>query len=208
MERFKDRWQAGERLAEELRDYQALPGAVVLGLARGGVVTAAAVAKRLRLPLDVICPRKISAHNNPEYAIGAVTESGEAILRNNIGVSESYIAEAIITETAEARRRLKIYREGMPPRKLNGKTAILIDDGLATGSTMCAAIQGVRAEGAHEVVVAVPVTPPHALGEMYRRADAVFCVSAPRDFYAVGQFYESFPQSSDEEVYEILHQVP
>lgn len=205
---FHDRTQAGEMLAADLQGYKNAKDTVVLGLPRGGVVTAAVVASALHLPLDITCPRKIGAPFNPEFAIGAVTETGSAIFNRDVisrlGIPEEYLKHEVVKETKNAQQRLSVFRRKMGKRVLEDKTVILIDDGLATGSTMEAAIESVKNEGASRVVVAVPVSPPDTLDKMRTLADEVVCLFAPSNFYAVGQFYERFDQVEDDEVLEIL----
>jgi putative phosphoribosyl transferase len=207
---FQDRKAAGKALAEHLR--QPLQGkpAVIVGLARGGVATARAVADVLKLPLDVVCPRKIGAPGHAELAVGAITESGQPVwneeLLRQLGLSPTSMAAAIQEQSDEAQRRLKRFRHGMPERQWKGKTVVLVDDGLATGATMRAALRAARAEGAAQIMVAVPVSPPETLARIAAECDAVICLSTPEFFEAVGQFYEQFDQVSDDEVLALLQQ--
>lgn len=206
---FRDRYSAGEQLAELLTKYKNDKNCLILGLPRGGVVTAYAIAKKLNLPLDVTCPRKIGAPFNPELAIGAITETGEGVynwsLISQLGIPESYIKQEVEKQKQIAQHRLSSFRKGKPPRNLTGKTVILVDDGLATGATMKAAITSVKKENAETVVVAVPVSPNDTLQEIGELADEVVCIASPSYFEAVGQFYENFTQVEDDEVEEILH---
>lgn len=205
---FRDRIDAGEALAEALEEYRDVEDGVVIGLPRGGVPVAYEVAKALNLPLDIVCPRKIGAPMNAEYAIGAITETGEGEMNEEViaqmGVSEEYIKSEIESEKAEANHRLLAYRAGMPPRDLKDKVVLIVDDGLATGSTMKAAIHSVRAEGARKIVMAVPVSPPDTLLKFENLVDDAICLEAPPFFRAVGQFYEIFGQTSDDEVIELM----
>ncbi len=205
---FKERRDAGHRLAKALSEFEAKPQTIILALPRGGVVVGYEVAAALNLPLDIICPRKIGAPFSPELAIGAVTETGESILSDDLikilGVSETYIRDAIVQEKEEAIRRLAYYRQKRPPRVLKGKTVILVDDGIATGSTMRAAIKMCRTEGVHRLVLAVPVAPPDTLKRIKQEVDQVICLLAPSSFQAVGQFYSHFDQTSDDEVIALL----
>jgi putative phosphoribosyl transferase len=204
---FIDRLEAGEKLSDQLKQYSGDKNCIILGLPRGGVVTAYEVSKRLHLPLDIICPRKIGAPFNPEYAIGAVTETGKFFSNSEaagLPISAEYLQEAIRKETEQAKRRLQVFRVGMSPRNLKDKTVILIDDGLATGLTMKAAISSVRDEKAKKIVVAVPVSPRETLMELKRLVDEVVCLSSPAFFQAIGQFYQDFRQVEDEEVIEIM----
>lgn len=205
---FRDRHDAGQKLAQSLEQYRGRKGVLVLGLARGGVVVAYEVAKALSLPLDVLCPRKVGAPGNPEYAIGAITETGEGIFHQDVikalKIDPRYVKEAVEEERAEAQKRLEAYRKGRPPRELKGKTVLLVDDGLATGSTMQAAIRSVREEGVESIVAVVPVSPVETLRMIRDEVDEVVCLDTPEFFQAVGQFYEDFGQTSDEEVIDLL----
>jgi putative phosphoribosyl transferase len=205
---FKDRTEAGQKLIRPLSHYKNAVNAVVIGLPRGGVVTAYEVAQGLNLPLDVICPRKIGAPFQSELAIGAITETGEGIfdqtLIDRFSISEDYINKTIEQEKAVAKRRLEMYRKNRPKVPLKGKTVILVDDGLATGATMKAAIQSVKAEGAEKIVVAVPVSPSETLEEIRELADEAIALDTPLFFQAVGQFYEDFSQTEDDEVVSLL----
>lgn len=205
---FNDRKQAGEELAERLVKYKDQPQCLVVGLPRGGVVTAVAVAKKLHLPLDVVCPRKLGAPFNQEFAIGAITESGEAYLDQEVirryGVSPAYLEGIQQQQQQEAQRRLKLYRSGKPPIDFTDKTVILVDDGIATGATMKAAILSVKGRSARQVVVATPVIPPETVPEIAELADELIVIAAPAGFMAVGQFYRDFSQTTDAEVIELL----
>lgn len=205
---FKNRSDAGQRLAKELSRYRNAPQAIVLGLPRGGVVTAYEIARALGLPLDVTCPRKIGAPFNPELAIGAITETGKTFFNDDVigqlGVTRDYIAQAMEKEKIRAEERSLLFRKGKAPLNVKGMTVILVDDGLATGATMKAAIQSVKEGGASKTVVAIPVAPPDTLREIASMVDEVVCLSAPVFFSAVGQFYEDFSQTEDYEVIELL----
>lgn len=205
---FRDRTDAGRQLAEHLLEYKDIPNGVVIGLPRGGVVLAVEVAKKLHLPLDIVCPRKIGAPMNPEYAIGAITETGEGIFNREaidyLNVSDDYIKKTVEKEKEKAHKRLNLYRVGRLPRILKDKTAIIVDDGLATGSTMKAAIKSVRAEGAGKIIAAVPVSPSDTYAEILDMVDDIVCLSTPPFFQAVGQFYEEFSQTEDEDVIQIM----
>lgn len=207
---FIDRTDAGQKLAKELKAYDGTENTVIVGLPRGGVPVACEVARRLHLPLDITCPHKIGAPSNPEYAIGAVTESGETIYNKDVlssmGIPNDYLKSEVEKQKQRARHQLDIYRQGRPRRDFSGKTVILVDDGLATGATMAAAIQSMRAAAAAKVVVAVPVGPQDTLKEMKTLADELVCLYTPSRFYAVGQFYQEFSQTSDEEVIELMAQ--
>ncbi len=201
---FKDRREAGKRLASLLQQYNEAHNTLVLGLPRGGVIVAAEVAKILHLPLDITCPRKISAPDSPEYAIGAVSESGVVCLNQEIinayGISASYIQQAIVKETAIAQMRLHKYRINKPAREIKDKCILLVDDGLATGFTMLAAIKGVKQAGAGKIIVAVPVGPSETCEMIKKEVNECYCLFTPLSFFAVGEFYEHFQQTTDDEV--------
>jgi putative phosphoribosyl transferase len=194
---FRDRKEAGERLVQALLPYKGAPKTVVLGLPRGGVVVAAEVARVLDLPLDVIVPRKIGAPDDPEFAIGAIALDAVVLDRETIAaldISPSSIEEKIAYEKKEAERRLSLFRKGRPPQNFEGQEVILVDDGAALLALKSAA----------KTVVAVPVSSMRALSELKKEADEVICLSTPEPFYAVGQFYETFTQTTDEEVVQLL----
>lgn len=207
---FYDRNDAGKRLASALKSYGNNSNAIVVALPRGGVVVGYEVAKALNLPLEIVCPRKLGAPFNPELAIGAVTETGESILSEELmqelGISPDYLKQQIEQEKKKAQWRLQHYRQGKPPREFKGKIVLLVDDGLATGATMRAAIKTVKAEGAKKIVMAIPVAPPDTLRKLRSEVDETVCLEAPSSFYAVGQFYHSFDQVTDEEVVELFDQ--
>lgn len=208
---YQDRHDAGRKLASALGEFASAPETLVLALPRGGVVIGFEIASALELPLDIVCPRKLGAPGNPELAIGAVTETGEGIyqeaLIRDLGVSETFLREAIENAAQEARRRLEYYRGDNTPRDLHGMRVIIVDDGIATGSTMRAAIATVKAEGAREIIVAVPVAPQDRAQALRHEVDQLICLQTPATFYAVGQFYDSFEQIDDEEVSHLLSQV-
>jgi len=208
---FKSRIDAGQKLAQALKKYKNLENGIVLALPRGGVVVGYEVAKKLNLPLDIICPRKIGAPGNPEFAIGAITETGEGIFDEETiktyGISKEYIENEIKKEKAEAERRLKLYRGKRPCLVLKDKTVIIVDDGLATGLTMRAAIKTVRSRGAKKIIVAIPIGPPDSIEIVKREVDEIIYLDAPFFFGAVGAFYEEFGQTTDEEVIELLRKV-
>jgi putative phosphoribosyl transferase len=204
---FADRVDAGKRLASELDSF-AGKNAIILAIPRGGVVVGYEIAKALNLQLDVIIPHKIGAPNNPELAIGAMTEDGTIVLDDNLvsflGVPKDYIKEESEKQKNEIKRRLKIYRENAPYPNLKGKDIIIVDDGIATGSTMKAALASVKKKGAKTVNIAVPVGPPSTIKELKKQADKVICPYTPEYFQAIGQFYVDFNQTTDEEVIELL----
>jgi uncharacterized protein (TIGR00369 family) len=205
--RFRNRSDAGRRLANRL---QFLRGedVVVLGLPRGGVPVAAAVARALGAPLDVILVRKLGVPAQPELGLGAIGESGARVINPEVvryaHVSEEQIAQVEAKERAELQRRAQRFRGDAPHVPLAGRTAIIVDDGIATGSTARAACQVARALGAAAVVLAVPVAPPSADRALRGDADEVICLEMPDRFLAIGEWYEDFAQTSDEEVVALL----
>lgn len=178
---------------------------MVLAVPRGGVVVGREVAERLGVLLDVIVPRKLRAPYNPELAIGAVAEGGEAVLDEMAhGVGAAYLEQETKAQRAEIARRIKAYRGGRPLPSLAGRTVIVLDDGIATGATLIAALRAVRAMAPAHLVAAVPVAPPESVARMAGEADEVVCLIAPEMFHAVGQFYEDFTQVEDAEVVALL----
>ncbi len=208
---FKDRVDAGKRLAESVRDLRG-PDTVVLGLPRGGVPVAREVARVLEAPLDVIVVRKLGSARHPEYAVGAIGEDGVRIIDpaavRMMGVSEAELAEVEARERTELARRTEQFRSGGHRLDLTGKRAILVDDGVATGSTAIAACRVARQLGAREVVVAVPVAPPDWKARFEGEADRLIALETPERFFAVGQWYEKFEQTTDAEVVACLRDHP
>ena len=204
---FVDRVDAGKRLALALKGLAGKDG-VVLAVPRGGVVVGYEIAEALNLPLDVIIPRKLGSPGNSELAIGAVAEDGSVVLDSNLveylDVSQEYIAEESERQRREIERRQGVYRQGMEPRQIAGKDVIVVDDGIATGSTMKAALASVKNQGAKSVAVAIPVGPPSTIEELKKMADRVVCLYTPEYFQAIGEFYQDFSQTSDQEVIALL----
>lgn len=204
---FRDRFDAGRQLAERLRDL-AGQAAIVLALPRGGVLVGYEIARALRLPLDVILTRKIGAPFNPEYAIGVVAENGFVSVNQEevaLGVAnEAYIQRVVPKLMAELERRRQLYREGRPLPDLTGKTAILVDDGVATGFTMLGAIAAVREQHPERIIVALPVAPPSTAERLRREVDRIEVLIMPEPLDGVGAWYQDFHQASDEEVLELL----
>lgn len=206
---FADRQDAGRRLAERLvhvRDGRP----IILGLPRGGVPVAAVVAELLNAPLDILVVRKIGAPHQHELAMGAVTNGmspmyvlNEDVVRM-LGVTNQFLENAIARELEECKRRQVMYRHGRPPIDVEGGTAIVIDDGIATGATVRAGLRALRARKPHKLVLAVPVAPPEAIEMLSCEVDEVVCLHSPDDFYAVGQFYHNFEQTTDEQVIRAL----
>ncbi|HDQ22649.1 MAG TPA: phosphoribosyltransferase [Candidatus Uhrbacteria bacterium] len=205
---FKNRQDAGQKLAQKLKEFKGQKNALLLALPRGGVVVAFEIAKELNLPLDLVVPRKIGAPFNEEYAIGAITESGEGIFDQeaiaSLNVTKDYLDKEVATEKKEAQRRLKTYRQNQPPLNLKNKTVIIVDDGIATGLTMRAAIKSAKEKKAKKIIVAVPVTARDSLKTIEKEADKVICLDAPLFFGAVGAFYENFDQTEDQEVIDLM----
>ncbi|MBU9765525.1 phosphoribosyltransferase [Mycobacterium sp. TNTM28] len=204
--RYQDRREAGRVLAGQLASYRGRPDLLVLGLARGGVPVAAEVASYLHAPLDVFVVRKLGVPQWPELAMGAVASGGGLVLNralvDRLGIDDDAIVAAIRRETAEVERREQAYRGGRAAPELTGRTVILVDDGIATGASMLAAVRAVRP--ARRVVVAVPVGPPTLGSELSDEADEVVCASRPPQFEAVGQAFADFHQVSDDEVRRLL----
>jgi len=202
---FDDRAEAGRRLAAALVG-RVRPEALVLGVPRGGVVVAAEVARALKLDLDVIVVRKIGAPGNPEYAVGAVDEDGHVIGGRDPRVSEEYLEQAARTGREEIARRLSLYRGERPAPRIAGRDLIVVDDGIATGRTLLAALDSLRRRDAGSIMVAAPVASPDAAERIEDVADEFVALAAPKGFSAVGQFYREFGQTSDAEVVAILRQ--
>ena len=204
---FEDRKDAGRRLAGMLSDLPGLANAVVLGLTRGGVPVAFEIARAHRLPLDILVVRKLGAPGQPELAVGAVASGGVTALNSDLihifQLSEESVRAAVARETSEIARRERAYRGGEPALSLEGRTAILVDDGLATGATMRAAARAVRPR-ATQVVIAIPVAAASTCRDLDCEADRILCLATPGDFQAVGQFYRDFSATSDDEVRALL----
>jgi len=206
--RFRDRREAGQLLAERLEFLRGRKGLLVLGIPRGGVVVAVEVAQALGASLDVFIARKLGAPHNPELAVGAVASSGEVVLDQHLiaalGVPQSYLEAEIERQRAEIQRRMKAYRGDRPAPDFKDKTVILTDDGVATGATMRAAIQALKATELGELIVALPVGPPDTIQELADMVDRMVCLLTPTFFWAVGGFYMDFSQTSDAEVIQLL----
>ena len=205
--RFVDRHDAGIELASRLHKYRGRSDIVVLALPRGGVPVAFEVAEALSAPLDVFVVRKLGMPGHPEFAMGAIASGGVRVLSDVVrwyNISQSAVEEVTRSEQAELERREREYREGRPLTQLRGRIVILVDDGLATGSTMRAAVQAVRALEPARVVVAVPVGAPSTCDEFQDITDETVCARTPEPFSAVGLWYRDFSQTSDEEVRQLL----
>ncbi len=207
---FRDRDEAGELLAQELSSFADRDDVIVLGLPRGGVPVAAQVAKRLHLPLDVFLVRKLGLPGYPELAMGAIASGGVRALNmdvlHSVHIPRAMFEEVIRREQEELERREKTYRDDLPPPHLKGKTVIVVDDGIATGSTMIAAIGALRKLHTGRIVVAAPVIAESTLRQIKRAADEVVVLYAPELFYSVAGFYEDFSQTTDTQVGELLAQ--
>jgi len=206
--RFKNRSEAGRHLARELGHYDSRYDVVVFALPRGGVPVGYEVAQKIKAPLDVLLVRKLGVPGHEEYAMGAMA-SGDVIFLNHeviaqLGISDEEVEGVIARERQELARREEAYGRNRRSLDLAGHTVILVDDGLATGSTMRAAVEAMRHHAADSIVVAVPVASPSTCKEMKAIADDVICVMQPEMFLAVGQWYEDFSQTTDEEVRELL----
>ena len=206
---FRDRTDAGRRLARALAEFKGA-GAIVLGIPRGGVVVAAEVADELGAQLDVIITRKIEAPGEPEFALGAVTQEGEAILdrqaAESLGASQDYLDEQIRRKQAEVKERMKRIRGDRPYPELGGRVVIVVDDGIATGSSMGAAVMSVRKRSPKSIVVAVPVAPQDAIDSLSEDGTRVVCLERPADFLAIGEFYTNFVQVEDSEVAKLIEE--
>lgn len=201
---FIDRVDGGRQLAEALSAYEGAADTIVLGIPRGGVVVAAEVARALNLPLDIAVAAKVGAPGNPEYAVGAVAPDGEVTPNPSAGFSAGEVRKISKAAHEKVERYLARLRAGRPPLDVKGKTVLLVDDGLATGLTAMAAADWLRREGAGRIVVAVPVAPPDSVSLLRSHADDVVAVETPHTFFAVGQFYELFGQTEDDEVEALL----
>lgn len=204
---FADRAEAGSRVAVALGALP--PDALILGIPRGGVVVARAIADALGLPLDVVVTHKLGAPGNPELAVGAIGPDGEAMLDPRVleaigGVSDVYLRAETERQVLEIHRRLERFRAGRDPIPVAGRTCVLVDDGIATGSTARAAIRWLRRQAALPVILAVPVAPAATAEALAAEADEVLCLLRPLTFYAVGQWYERFEEVTDEQVIEAL----
>jgi len=210
MKLFRDRMEAGELLATNLLSYQKDPEAIVLALPRGGVPIGFQLAKFLQIPLDVFLVRKLGVPGQEELALGAIATGGTTVYNNEIvralGITTAEINLIIAKEMQVLQQREKLYRNKRPPLELKNKTVILTDDGIATGATMLVAIRALQDLGCKKIIVAVPVAPADTCQELQAEVDEIVCLEMPYPFYAVGNWYQSFPQTSDDEVKELLAQ--
>jgi predicted phosphoribosyltransferase len=208
MKPFRDRGEAGRLLAEKLTAYANRPDVLVLALPRGGVPVAYEVARALNAPLDIFVVRKLGVPGYEEYAMGAIASGGVRVLNDEVvralDIPDCAIEEVAAREQQELARRERLYRSDRPPPDVRGKTVILVDDGLATGATMHAAIQALRQQQARRIVVAVPIAAPETCEALKEEVDDIICAVTPEPFRAVGLWYQDFSQTSDEEVCDLL----
>jgi putative phosphoribosyl transferase len=212
---FLDRRDAGDRLAATLRDLSeedfAAERPVIVALPRGGVPIAHEVARALAAPLDILAVRKLGAPGNPELAVGAVTEDGTGVFdprsAGMLGMTGAALDETLALESAELRRRVERYRDGRPAIAVSGRTAIVVDDGLATGLTDLAAVRALRRRGARRIIVAVPIGSAESVSMLRKEADRVVCLVIPQRLFGVGMWYRDFAPVSDEQVVALLRDV-
>lgn len=205
---FKDRKDAGRQLAEQLLQYRR-GKAIVYALPRGGVILGYEIAKELELPLDLVITRKIGHPISPEYAIAAVAENGTSFVNEKevANIDKNWFLQEVEKQKAEAKRRRERYLKGRKPLSAKDKIAIIVDDGIATGLTMKVAIRELQYQKPQQIIVAVPVAPPETVEEISKMADRVVCIYMPQGpFSAVGQYYQYFPQVSDDEVTMLMDQ--
>lgn len=204
---FRDRLHAGNLLAEKLSSFRT-PNTLVIGLARGGVVVAKEIAKKLSVPLDVLVVKKISDPHNPELAIGAMAPDNVSVvdwrMAHMIGADEDYVRKQTLILQEEIRQKTLAYRKGKKPLVVREKTVILVDDGVATGATLEAAIKWLRSKKTRTIIVAVPVAPPQVVAKVKPETKHFIVIQTPTDLAAVGQFYERFGQVEDGEVIQLL----
>jgi putative phosphoribosyl transferase len=205
---FRDRYDAGQKLAGRLQHFAGDPNVILLALPRGGIPVTYEVARALHVPMDVFIVRKLGVPGHEELAMGAIASGGVRVLNRQVveqlGIPQSMIESVARRQEEELHRREQLYRGDLPFPDLHSKAVILIDDGLATGATMRAAAKAARLEGAHRIVVAVPVASKETCQEIEAEVDEAICAVTPLGFFAVGQWYEDFRPTSDEEVRELL----
>jgi putative phosphoribosyl transferase len=210
--RFRDRTEAGRRLADVLREYAGRPDVLVLALPRGGVPVAYEVARALDAPLDVFLVRKLGVPGHEELAMGAIASGGVRVLNERVlaiaGVDERTVDAVAAEEQRELERREAAYRGDRPALDVRGRTVVLVDDGLATGSTMRAAAVALKEQNPRRLVIAVPVAAGETCDEFRGEVDEIVCASTPEPFYGVGMWYEDFSQTTDEEVVRLLAEAP
>jgi predicted phosphoribosyltransferase len=206
--RFRNRYEAGALLAEKLTAYANNPEVIVLALPRGGVPVGAEVARKLNVPFDLFVVRKLGLPGHPELAMGAIASGGVRVFNgdvvNALRIPDDVINAVSAMEFQELKRREQAYRDDLPPPEVEGKTVIIVDDGIATGSTMVAAISALRQLNVERIVVATPTVARSTYEYLRENADEVVAVLVPEEFYGVGQWYEDFSQTSDEEVHRLI----
>ena len=204
---FRNRAEAGRKLGEALAEFKGMD-VVVLGIPRGGVVVAREVAKALEAPLDIVVTRKIEAPGEPEYGLGAVTQEGDVLMdrkaAESVGASDEYLDDQVRKKREEVRERMERLRPSVPYPKLERKVVIIVDDGIATGSSVEAAVMSVKKRGPKEIVVAVPVAPADAKARLAKSGAKIVCLETPWSFFAIGEFYADFGQVEDDEVRRIM----
>jgi putative phosphoribosyl transferase len=205
---FRDRREAGRALADRLAHYHGRPELLVLALPRGGVAVGFEVARALHAPLDVFVVRKLGFPGHEEYAMGAIASGGVRVMNpdSGIDVSDQELAAVVAREQDELVRRERLYRGDRPAVSVRGRTVIVVDDGVATGSTMRAAVLAIRQQGPARLTVAVPVGAPETCRQLAGEADEVVCAAMPQPFRAVGLWYQDFPQATDSEVHDLLEE--
>ncbi|NCJ08135.1 phosphoribosyltransferase [Synechococcales cyanobacterium C] len=207
--RFRNRTEAGHQLAQHLSAYAHRADVLILGLPRGGVVVASAVAQDLQVAMDIWLVRKLAAPTQPELAIGAIALGGVQVLSPDLiqwlQVSDQTLAQVIAKEQKELERRHYTYRQQRPPPAVRDRTLIVVDDGIATGSTMTATLQALRTQNPHQIIVAVPVAPPEVCAQVRTWADEVVCLQQPSTLHAIGYWYSDFTQVPDQTVCRLLH---
>ncbi|MBS3060345.1 MAG: phosphoribosyltransferase [DPANN group archaeon] len=204
---FKDRVEAGRILADKLSKYKGNKDVVILGIPRGGIITAKEVANVLEAPLDVVVIKKIGFPGNEEFALGAASKDDYYIdesIHSSYGVPDSYIEKESKIKQLEAKERYETLRGAKKPEPLQGKIVIIIDDGVATGSTMIMAARVIKKQKPQKVIIAVPVGPPETIQRLNQEANEVICLDTPQGFMAIGQFYMNFEQTTDEEAKQLL----
>ncbi len=205
---FRDRTDAGQQLAEALRDYADQKDTLILALPRGGLPVGFEIAKVLHLPMDAFLVRKLGVPGQEELAMGAIAMGGVHFFNQNIlgmlDISKEDIQRVIAAEEQEMQRRNQVYRGGKPPPAIENRTVILVDDGVATGATILAAVSALKKMKPKSLIIAVPVAPSDTLQKLEAEVDQVVCLAAPENFFAISAWYQEFPQTSDEQVCDFL----